>query len=277
MVCAHRRIALAALLLSACFVDPGKAGTVGDDTTTGTTAAATTGPSATTTGTSTSAPTTGPDAASSSGAPTTGPVCETYGQPCGATPCCGCLTCEDGTCKRQDAACEDCNVCEDDGACRSAPDGDSCDLDVDPCEQTAWGVENGTCYAALPGGGLCDGGVCKSGGCIGKGAPVFTCPKCVRNDHKCQPGATLVGLTLADLCHLEEPAPSCDAKCSNGAITYYRCDAMGACIEEGGLPGYCNGYGCSADGSTCLTSCNSSADCFVGFVCDLDTNECYAP
>jgi hypothetical protein len=279
MVRAHRRIALAALLLSACFVDPGKGGTAGDGTSTGTTAAATTGPAPTTTaGTTASSSTTSSVEDSATDVPTTGPVCATYGQPCAeGTPCCGCLTCEGDTCKPQDAACDDCNECDDDGACRKAPDGDSCDLDVDPCEQTAFGVENGTCYAALPGGGLCDDGACISGGCIGKGEPVFTCPDCVRDDHKCQPGATLVGLTLADLCHLNEPAPNCQVRCDLSFLYDATCNATGACVlVDEDYDSLCPGYACNAEGTGCKTTCNSDADCAQpSYACDFNSGQCY--
>lgn len=278
MVRAHW-IPLAALALSACFVDPGKSSTAGDGTdTSAESTAAPTGATTTTTTTNdatTSTPTTG-SVDPTTGSATTGPLCGARGQPCDdASPCCGCLTCIAGSCKPDAAACELCSLCDDDGACRAAPDGDSCDLVGDPCEQTAFGVEDGVCYARLPGGGLCDGGACISGGCAGKGAAVFSCPACVRDDHKCQPGATLVDVTLADFCHVNEPAPNCTIRCNSGMLYDAACDAQGGCFADDMARDACAGnYACNPEGTGCNTTCTADADCQVGFVCELNFGAC---
>jgi hypothetical protein len=276
-----------ALLVAGCFVDlglPVGSDSASTDPTTSTAAATTstttTGPGSTTaladTTTSTSAATsstTQPEtsaASTSATSTTTMPGCDRLGDACGGDTCCGCLTCENGTCVASDATCGACQACTATGACAPVEPGTACIVDSDTCSATVWGVDSKTCYASATAPGQCDaGGNCVGGTCDGQGDAIVSCisPLCV-DATACVAGGEAAKVT--GFCVEIGETGGCDTVCQNtidgGVIKKRQCAAGGACqlLEEIS----CGAFKC--DGQTaCKKDCDAETDCAATASCVL--------
>jgi hypothetical protein len=68
----------------------------------------------------------------------------------------------------------------------------------------------------------------------------------------------------------------CTSTCVDGELTGGEVCTMGQCDAIGGPVG-CEGFACNAEGTDCLTSCDSPGDCVEGYYCEPVTSKCETP
>jgi hypothetical protein len=203
------------------------------------------------------------------------------GVTCADGAACGSGHCVDGVCC--DTACDDvcaaCDVTGKVGTCTATPAGDaphgtraSCPGEG-ACRARCGGVETSKCTqfpgsAVTCGDASCEGGTeTRLRGCDGAGA----CAAGVT--HACSPyvcGAT----ACKTQCEEDKDCVdgnSCD-RVTRKCVVASTCDGDHVVTSPDGKPKDCTPYRC--DGPRCLASCDSSASCVDGFVCDTTAHHC---
>jgi N-acetylneuraminic acid mutarotase len=218
-------------------------------------------------------------------APKKGACHKVDGVGCATDDECGSGHCIDGTCCDRSCTnpCEACDVAGKIGTCTAVvgkPHGGrpACAVDpASPCGPSQCdGAETSRCAGFASSDVACRADACKDATltsrafCDGKGA----CPSPVTS--------SCGGFTCAP------SGKACNTTCTvqSDCVDGYACNSAGTCVR---VLGTCSSDGLSvvaSDGTTttcapylckgsgCLTRCDSTADCYVGWTCDTSTNLC---
>ncbi|MGZ3456483.1 MAG: Kelch repeat-containing protein, partial [Polyangiales bacterium] len=227
-----------------------------------------------------------PDGSSCKVAGHEGSCVKLAGQACAISEECGTGFCVDGVCcdSACDGNCEACDVAGSKGTCSpvvGAPHAGrkACDAGGgDVCKaRTCDGVERKSCAGFASGASVkCRDSICKGdvlaleGRCDGAGA----CE--AEKTSSCLPFAC-VGRACATSCSADDQCGS-DFRCEGGACVSRnaKCSEDGlSSVPLGGTPKSCEPYRCGATGE-CQNTCETSAQCAPGFVCDPSSTSCVA-
>lgn len=181
----------------------------------------------------------------------------------------------------ESTSCGECMTCTPSGTCVAASPGTPCEGEVIHCEQYAYGLLDGVCYALQPdqlSPKCTESGECKQpepGNClVEKGEPVLACDtRCVTNPDVCALYEPIVELELDDMCKLDGETELCGPFCSIfDEIVKSSCSSEGWCMDD--YVEACLYFACNPETAECFTECDTNLECTPDAYCVNDPGTC---
>jgi hypothetical protein len=182
-------------------------------------------------------------------------------------------------------ACPECTTCSG-GSCIAANQSATCDASFDCTQVIAGsvsyvndaGIASVGCFAwASPVGGSCDRGFCTAGpsDCTSplqlQSTPLQACGDRCEVATACTAGDSVAVFNPAAYCvrggYSDRCADVCSCDAGTGCTTEYaRCDISSTCTSWRPTSA-CGRFSCNSSNTACLTTCTTSADCFMNLPC----------